>query len=86
MSDEGALLKLEAWVKKMPDHRHDEAISADQIDIDCGLVSGTTERLITQAVTRVGRGYRVRGPVDGTVVFYYEMQIRVSRREPPGRF
>lgn len=75
LSDAGALLKLEAWIKKLPEGRHGEAISADQIDNECSLPAGTAERLITQAVTKAGDEYRIRGPVDGIVVVEHEYEI-----------
>ncbi|HRI65767.1 MAG TPA: nucleotide-binding protein [Polyangium sp.] len=78
LSDAGALLKLEAWIKKLPDDRYGEAISADQIDNECGLPAGTAERLITQAVTKAGDEYRIRGPVDGIVVVDYEYEIQMG--------
>lgn len=78
LSDAGALLKLDAWLKKLPDDRYGEAMSTDQIDNECGLPEGTAERLITQAVTKAGDTFSIRGPTDGIVVLDHEYVIQMA--------
>jgi hypothetical protein len=84
LSDAGALLKLEAWVKKLPLDRHGDAIFTAQIDKECGLATGTAERLIVTATEQGGDGSRVRGPVDGIVVFSFEMRVQDARSSRGG--
>lgn len=84
LSDAGALLKLEAWVKKLPVDRHGDAISTEQIDMECGLAGGTAERLVVEAAKRAGDGTQVRGPVDGIVMLTSDMRVLDTGRPRGG--
>lgn len=87
LTDAAALLRLEGWLKKLPDDKYDDAIFTDDVDKACELSPGTTERLIAQVVARAGGDYALRGPTDGVIMLTYEMQIvSTSERSREDRY